>query len=129
MARRPSRRREAPGNRHQITLPIQKRTLPAQALMEFKRRFHIWEEQRFESALHLTRAPDSASERRIQVHSNRLHGHLAAPLDEVMGRVLDYRDVRKRSIPSWSTSNRALTRVAPTHARIEAVAFPIHYPS
>jgi len=90
-------------------LPLPKRTLPAQAPIEFKRRFHIWEEQRSESGLHPTRAPDSTSERRIHVHSYLPCGHVIAPFDEVMGWVLDHRDVRERSIPPWTTSNRPST--------------------
>jgi 6-pyruvoyltetrahydropterin/6-carboxytetrahydropterin synthase len=56
--------------------------------------YRIWKEQRFESALRLTRAPDSDRRRRLHGHSYLLRLHLTAPLDPVMGWTVDYGDVK-----------------------------------
>jgi len=61
--------------------------------------FHIWTERTFESALRLVWAPDGSPRRRLHGHSYLLRLHLSAPLDQVMGWVLDYGDVKERFRP------------------------------
>jgi 6-pyruvoyltetrahydropterin/6-carboxytetrahydropterin synthase len=56
--------------------------------------YRIWKEQRFESALRLTRAPDGDTRRRLHGHSYLARLHLSAPLDEVLGWTVDYGDVK-----------------------------------
>ncbi|HSQ07943.1 MAG TPA: 6-carboxytetrahydropterin synthase [Chromatiaceae bacterium] len=56
--------------------------------------YRIWKEQRFESALRLTRAPDGDPRRRLHGHSYMLRLHLSAPLDQVLGWTVDYGDVK-----------------------------------
>lgn len=56
--------------------------------------YRIWKDQRFESALRLTRAPDGDPRRRLHGHSYLLRLHLSAPLDQVMGWTVDYGDVK-----------------------------------
>ncbi|MBK1724417.1 6-carboxytetrahydropterin synthase [Thiocystis violacea] len=56
--------------------------------------YRIWKEQRFESALRLTAAPEGDSRRRLHGHSYLLRLHLTAPLDEVLGWTVDYGDVK-----------------------------------
>jgi 6-pyruvoyltetrahydropterin/6-carboxytetrahydropterin synthase len=58
------------------------------------RHYRIWKEQRFESALHLERAPDGDPRRRLHGHSYLLRLHLSAPLDQVLGWTVDYGDVK-----------------------------------
>ena len=63
--------------------------------------YRIWKEQRFEGALRLLRAPDGAPERRLHGHSYLVRLHLTSPLDQVMGWVLDYGDVKERFNPVY----------------------------
>ena len=56
--------------------------------------YRIWKEQRFESALRLTEAPEGDPRRRLHGHSYLLRLHLTAPLDEVLGWTVDYGDVK-----------------------------------
>lgn len=56
--------------------------------------YRIWKEQRFESALRLTKAPEGDARRRLHGHSYLLRLHLTAPLDSVLGWTLDYGDVK-----------------------------------
>jgi 6-pyruvoyltetrahydropterin/6-carboxytetrahydropterin synthase len=56
--------------------------------------YRIWKEQRFESAMRLTRAADGDRRRRLHGHSYLLRLHLTAPLDPVMGWTVDYGDVK-----------------------------------
>ena len=58
--------------------------------------YRIWKEQRFESALHLQRAPESNRGRKLHGHSYLLRLHVTAPLDPVMYWTVDYGDVEKR---------------------------------
>lgn len=58
------------------------------------RRYRIWKEQRFESAVRLTRAPNGDPRRNLHGHSYRVRLRLTAPLDEVMGWTVDYGDVK-----------------------------------
>ncbi|MDS4040408.1 MAG: 6-carboxytetrahydropterin synthase [Candidatus Competibacter sp.] len=63
------------------------------------RRYRIWKELAFESALHLSRAPTGDRRRRLHGHSYRLRLHLTAPLDEAMGWTVDYGEVKARFEP------------------------------
>ena len=63
------------------------------------RRFRIWKEQRFESAVKLlTGAPDDPR-RRLHGHSYITRLHLTAPLDALRGWTIDYGDVREAFTP------------------------------
>jgi 6-pyruvoyltetrahydropterin/6-carboxytetrahydropterin synthase len=63
--------------------------------------YRIWKEQRFESALRLTRAPAGDRRRRLHGHSYLLRLHLTAPLDQVLGWTVDYGDVKERFRPVY----------------------------
>lgn len=63
--------------------------------------FRIWKEQPFESALHLSRAPEGDRRRRLHGHSYLVRLHLSAPLDEVMGWTVDYGDVKELFKPVY----------------------------
>ena len=65
--------------------------------------YRIWKEQRFESALRLTSAPQGDRRRRLHGHSYLLRLHLTAPLDPVMGWTVDYGDVKERFKPIYQT--------------------------
>jgi len=56
--------------------------------------YRIWKEQRFESALKLTRVPEGDRRRQLHGHSYLIRLHLTAELDEVMGWTVDYGDVK-----------------------------------
>jgi len=77
------------------------------------RHFHIRTEQRFESALRLVRAPDGASGRRLHGHSYLVRLHLRALLDQVMGWVLDYGDVKARFQPLYKQLDHRLLNALP----------------
>jgi 6-pyruvoyltetrahydropterin/6-carboxytetrahydropterin synthase len=70
--------------------------------------YRIWKEQRVESALRLSRAPAGSPARRLHGHSHLLRLHLTAPLDEVMGWVLDYGDVKERFKPVYERLDHRL---------------------
>ncbi len=57
--------------------------------------YRIWKEQRFESALQLTSAPEGDKRRRLHGHSYLIRLHLTASLDPVMGWTVDYDDVKE----------------------------------
>ncbi len=63
------------------------------------RRFRIWKEQRFESAVRLRDAAPGDPRRRLHGHSYITRLHLSAPLDEVRGWTIDYGDVREAFTP------------------------------
>jgi 6-pyruvoyltetrahydropterin/6-carboxytetrahydropterin synthase len=63
--------------------------------------YRIWKEQRFESALRLTQAPDGDRRRQLHGHSYLVRLHLTAPLDEVLGWTVDYGDVKERFKPVY----------------------------
>jgi 6-pyruvoyltetrahydropterin/6-carboxytetrahydropterin synthase len=63
--------------------------------------YRIWKEQRFESALRLTRAPDGDRRRQLHGHSYLLRLHLTAPLDAVLGWTVDYGDVKEAFKPVY----------------------------
>ena len=58
-------------------------------------RYQIWKEMSFDSALQLQRAPVGDARRSIHGHTYKLRLYLSAPLDEVMGWVIDFGDVKK----------------------------------
>jgi 6-pyruvoyltetrahydropterin/6-carboxytetrahydropterin synthase len=72
------------------------------------RYYRIWKEQRFDSALRLERAPAGFPGRRLHGHSYLLRLHLTAPLDQVMGWVLDYGDVKERFRPVYERLDHRL---------------------
>jgi len=77
------------------------------------RSFRIWTEMRFESALRLVRAPDGSSRRCLHGHSYLLRLYLSAPLDRVMGWVLDYGDVKQRFQPVYRQLDHRLLNELP----------------
>ncbi len=64
--------------------------------------YRIWKDLRFESALRLTRAPDTDRRRRLHGHSYLLRLHLSAPLDQVLGWTVDYGDVKALFKPVYA---------------------------
>lgn len=60
------------------------------------RRYRIWKELTFESALRLNHAPAGDPRRRLHGHSYRIRLHLTAPLDDVLGWTVDYGEVKAR---------------------------------
>ena len=75
--------------------------------------FRIRTERRFESALRLVRAPDGASRRRLHGHGYLVRLHLSAPLDQVMGWVMDYGDVKARYQPVYNLLDHRLLNELP----------------
>lgn len=67
------------------------------------RRFRIWKEQRFESAVRLRDAAPGDPRRRLHGHSYITRLHLSAPLDTVLGWTIDYGDVREAFTPVFRT--------------------------
>ena len=63
------------------------------------RKFRIWKDFRFESALMLNQAPEGEKRRRMHGHSYLVRLHLQAELDEVLGWTIDYGDVKSRFKP------------------------------
>lgn len=58
-------------------------------------RYQIWKEMSFDSALQLEGAPIGEVRRSVHGHTYKLRLYLSAPLDEVMGWVVDFGDVKK----------------------------------
>lgn len=56
--------------------------------------YRIWKELTLNSAVQLRRAPEGDRRRRIHGHTYALRLHLHAPLDEVMGWIVDFGDVK-----------------------------------
>jgi len=75
--------------------------------------YRIWKEQRFESALRLVKAPEGDPRRRLHGHSYLLRLHLTAPLDEVMGWTVDYRDVKELFKPLYNRLDHHLLNDLP----------------
>jgi 6-pyruvoyltetrahydropterin/6-carboxytetrahydropterin synthase len=65
-------------------------------------RYRIWKELTLDSSLQLRRAPDASPLRRIHGHTYTLRLHLSAPLDTVMGWVLDFGDVKELFTPIFT---------------------------
>ena len=57
--------------------------------------YRIWKEMSFDSAVRLKRAPEGEARRRIHGHTYTLRLHLQAPLDTLMGWVVDFGDVKQ----------------------------------
>jgi len=75
--------------------------------------YRIWKEQRFESALRLSQAPDGDRRRRLHGHSYLLRLHLTAPLDQVLGWTVDYGDVKERFKPVYKQLDHHLLNELP----------------
>jgi 6-pyruvoyltetrahydropterin/6-carboxytetrahydropterin synthase len=75
--------------------------------------YRIWKEQRFESALRLSQAPDGDRRRRLHGHSYSLRLHLTAPLDQVLGWTVDYGDVKERFKPVYKQLDHHLLNDLP----------------
>jgi 6-pyruvoyltetrahydropterin/6-carboxytetrahydropterin synthase len=58
-------------------------------------RFTIWKEQRFDAALRLAHAAADDPRARLHGHSYRVRLNLSAPLDDVLGWVVDFGDVKQ----------------------------------
>jgi len=65
-------------------------------------RYRIWKEQRFESAMTLTKAPQGDQRRQLHGHSYLLRLHLSADLDPLMGWTVDYGDVKELFSPVYN---------------------------
>ena len=63
--------------------------------------YRIFKDQRFESALQLTKAPEADKRRSLHGHSYLLRLHLSAPLDPVLGWTVDYGDVKELFKPLY----------------------------
>jgi len=63
--------------------------------------YRIWKDQHLESALYLAQAPADDPRHRLHGHSYLLRLHLQAPLDQVMGWVLDFGDVKELFRPVY----------------------------
>lgn len=63
--------------------------------------YRIFKDQRFESALRLSLAPEGDKRRRLHGHSYLLRLHLSAPLDPVLGWTVDYGDVKELFKPLY----------------------------
>lgn len=70
--------------------------------------YRIWKEQRFESALRLSQAPEGDKRRRLHGHSYLLRLHLTAPLDPVMCWTIDYGDVKELFKPTYKALDHHL---------------------
>lgn len=70
--------------------------------------YRIWKEQRFESALKLTKAPEGDGRRQLHGHSYLKRLHLSSPLDQVMGWTVDYGDVKELFKPVYSAIDHHL---------------------
>lgn len=57
--------------------------------------YRIWKEFRFDSAVRLRQASPEDSRARVHGHTYTLRLHLAAPLETLMGWVVDYGDVKR----------------------------------
>jgi 6-pyruvoyltetrahydropterin/6-carboxytetrahydropterin synthase len=63
--------------------------------------YRIFKDQRFESALRLSQAPEGDKRGRLHGHSYLLRLHLTAPLDPVLGWTVDYGDVKELFKPLY----------------------------
>jgi len=75
--------------------------------------YRIWKEQRFESALRVSNAPDGDRRRRLHGHSYLLRLHLTAPLDQVLGWTVDYGDVKECFKPVYKQLDHHLLNDLP----------------
>lgn len=65
------------------------------------RRFRIWKEKSFESALLMRSAPGNSPLHNLHGHSYLVRLHLNGELDEVMGWLVDYGEVKEKFRPTW----------------------------
>jgi 6-pyruvoyltetrahydropterin/6-carboxytetrahydropterin synthase len=61
--------------------------------------YRIWKDFSFDSATRLSIAPPGDSRSRIHGHTYMLRLHLSAPLDEIMGWIIDFGDVNELFTP------------------------------
>jgi 6-pyruvoyltetrahydropterin/6-carboxytetrahydropterin synthase len=65
------------------------------------KKYRIWKEQRFESALKLSHLAKSDKRNKLHGHSYMIRLHLQAELDQVMGWTVDYGDVKQLFNPIY----------------------------
>jgi 6-pyruvoyltetrahydropterin/6-carboxytetrahydropterin synthase len=76
-------------------------------------RHRIWKEMTLDSSTALTRAPVGDQRRRIHGHTYTLRLHLHAPLDTVMGWIVDFGDVKELFDPVFKrVDHQALHELA-----------------
>lgn len=63
--------------------------------------YRIWKDFPFDSALRLRHAPAGSAARRLHGHTYRLRLQLAAPLDDVLGWLVDFGDVKRLFDPLY----------------------------
>ncbi|MGQ0751245.1 MAG: 6-carboxytetrahydropterin synthase [Betaproteobacteria bacterium] len=61
--------------------------------------YHIWKESTLDSARRLMKAPVGDARRKVHGHTYTLRLHLCAPLDDVMGWIIDFGDVKDLFTP------------------------------
>jgi 6-pyruvoyltetrahydropterin/6-carboxytetrahydropterin synthase len=66
-------------------------------------RYRIWKEMAFDSAVRLSRLPESHRAGRIHGHTYALRLHLSGPIDQVMGWIADFGDVKEMFTPMFKT--------------------------
>ena len=72
----------------------------------------IWKQMTLDSAVRLERAPQGHALRRLHGHTYTLRLHLQAPLDEVLGWVVDFGDVKRLFQPLFDRlDHRALHEI------------------
>ena len=72
----------------------------------------IWKQLTLDSAVQLRRAPEGHALRRLHGHTYTLRLHLQAPLDEVLGWVVDFGDVKRLFQPLFDRlDHRALHEI------------------
>ena len=64
--------------------------------------YRIWKASTLDSAVRLENAPEGDTRRRIHGHTFTIRLHLSAPLDQVMGWVVDFGDVKERFKPVFN---------------------------
>ena len=63
--------------------------------------YRIWKELSLDSSVRVKRAPLSDVRHRVHGHTYTLRLHLSAPLDEVMGWIIDFGDVKEIFSPTF----------------------------
>tara|TARA_B100000686_G_scaffold264525_1_gene278566 strand:- start:638 stop:1735 length:1098 start_codon:yes stop_codon:yes gene_type:complete len=77
------------------------------------KKYHIWKEQRFESAIRLMRAPKEDPRNKLFGHSYIVRLHLTSPLNEIMGWTIDYGDVKELFKPAYKKLDHRLLNDLP----------------
>ena len=75
--------------------------------------YHIWKEQRFESALRLEHSQKGEPRNTLFGHSYIIRLHLNSPLDEIMGWTVDYGDVKEIFKPVYKQLDHNLLNEIP----------------